>query len=414
MKSRYPGVPYAPRLPFVGSLVHLRRARSDVLLDAADELGDVFGLDLGAEHVLVVGHPADAVRVLEERPDIYPDKGGPTGFRRSSIPFLGGGLSTWNGMDAEWRRRRSGMARAFRSHSPSSDISPGLAGATVDRVRSILESEIVADLATALLGRRPDQLEADKVALGLRRLAGTFWRGKMPGPHPVLARRTRRDVAELELIVQKWADIALATRNSPLVCHVGGLTEVQIRDEVLSQLLSAGTLAMPMVWGLDVLARHPEAQDRLREALAPRSQAVDYVIWTLREILRLCPSTYWVQRQASIDDELSGVQIRAGSRVIVHVPRVHRHPEYWAEPDVFRPERFSEGASWKRAWMPFGRGPRSCVARSYALDAITRVLGNVIRTHHIEPLGAPTRLVPAFSLIARPAPAFEIRPLDAS
>ncbi|MFF2300283.1 cytochrome P450 [Arthrobacter sp. NPDC058127] len=412
MKARLHGVPYAPRLPFIGSLIHLRRARTDVLLDAASKLGDVFGLDLGPEHVLVTGNPDDAVRVLEERPDIYPDKGGPTGFRRSSIPFLGSGLSTWNGMDAEWRRRRNGMARVFRSDTSLPDVSQGLTGTTVDRLRGILESEIVIDLATILLAHRPKRVEAEDVARGLHRLTGTFWIGKIPGPHPVLIGRTRREVAALESIVQGWASTAINTPDSPLARHLGGLTEVQVRDEVLSQLLSAGTLAVPMLWGLDTLARHPEAQDRLRAALAPGSHDIGYVTWTIREILRMCPSTYWVQRRAIRDDELSGVSIPAGTRVIVHVPRVHRHPEYWTAPDVFRPERFGENKDWKRAWMPFGRGARSCIARSYSVGAMARVLGNFVRSHRIEPVGPATRLVPAFSLITRPAPTFSISPLE--
>lgn len=154
-------------------------------------------------------------------------------------------------------------------------------------------------------------------------------------------------------------------------------------------------------------------QSRLRLALATGSDDAAYVTYTMREVLRLCPSTYWIQRRAARDNQLSTVRVPAGTRVIVHVPRVHRHPDYWSDPDAFRPERFGE-SEWKRAWMPFGRGLRSCVARSYCLDAITRVLGEVVKAHRIEPLGNAARLVPAFSLIARPAPAFTLRPLQPS
>lgn len=411
MRDRLRGVPYAPRLPLIGSLLHLHCARTDVLLDAASKLGDVFALDLVSDQVLVTGSPAHAVRVLEKRPDIYTDKGGATGFRRSSLPFLGGGLSTWNGMDAEWRRRRTGMARVFRSDTMLPDVSQELTGTTMDQLRGMLEREIVIDLAALLLAYRPNRVEADKVARGLHRLARTFWNGKIPGPHPVLSARIRQEVAALESIVQGWVSTALKTLNSPLALHLGGLTEVQVRDEVLSQLLSAGTLAVPMMWGLDILARHPQAQDRLRAALAPGSDDSAYVTWTIREILRMCPSTYWVQRRAIRDDELSGVPVPAGTRVTVHVPRVHRHPDYWSGPDVFRPERFGESTDWKSAWMPFGRGTRSCIARGYSISAMNRVLGQFVRAHRIEPVGPATHLVPAFSLIMRPAPAFSVSAL---
>jgi cytochrome P450 len=413
MTSRLPGVSYMPRMPFVGSLFHLLWARTDILLDAMRNLGDTFGLDLGGEHVLVVGHPADAMRVLNDRPDIYPDKGGATGFRRSSIPFLGDGLSTWNSMDDEWRRRRTGMTHLFRSRSPLPDTSRTLAGASVSRARETLESDVVSDLAVTLLGYRPERTDVDDVARRLHRLTGTFWSGKLSGPHPVLARRTREDLVVLKSIVRGWVDEALRRTELPLIRHVGGLTASQVRDEVLSQLLTAGTLATPIVWGLDLLARNPEAQTRLREALTPGSRDADYVVWTTREILRLCPATYWVQRRAALDDDLSGVPVVTGTRVIVYVPRVHRHPDYWIEADAFRPERFGDGADWLRAWMPFGRGARSCVARNYSFDVITRVLDQFLRDHRIESLGVATHLIPGFSLVARPTPTFAVRPFDA-
>lgn len=113
MRSRLEGVSYAPRLPFVGSLIHLQTARKDLLLDAADALGDTFGLDLGPEQVLVVGHPADAARVLEERPDAYPDKGDATGFRRSRSLFLAAGCQR----GTRWTTNGVGVALGWRGCS---------------------------------------------------------------------------------------------------------------------------------------------------------------------------------------------------------------------------------------------------------------------------------------------------------
>lgn len=404
------GVAYAPRLPLVGSLLHLMQARSDFLSETAERLGDSFALHLGRDQVLVVGNPADAARVLEERPDVYVDRGGSSGFRRSSIPFLGGGLSTWNGMDAEWRRRRTGMARIFHAGS-SIDFPTGPGTARPDQLRAFIERLIVGDLVHVVLGIRAPSSEVTAVTEGLHQLAGTFWRGKVAGPHPILAGRSQREVHRLEAIALSWATEALESADSPLAHHVGSLTPTQVRDEVLSQLLSAGTLAVPVLWGLDRLAHEPAVQERFRASLTPGSADAAYATWTMREIFRLCPSTYWMQRRAAADDELSGVPVPQGTRVVIHVPRVHRHPDFWVEPNVFMPERFGDDG-WKRAWMPFGRGPRACMARSYSFDAATRILFGILAGYQIEATGKAADLVAGFSLVMRHPPRIAFIPLE--
>ena len=91
--------------------------------------------------------------------------------------------------------------------------------------------------------------------------------------------------------------------------------------------------------------------------------------------------------------------------MLIYVPRVHRHPDFWAEPDTFRPERFGAGSNWKRAWMPFGRGPRLCVGHTYSLDVIKSVVARVVTSHIITAKPQRTSvLVTGFSLIPRPNP----------
>src|SRR5690606_7986118 len=47
----------------------------------------------------------------------------------------------------------------------------------------------------------------------------------------------------------------------------------------------------------------------------------------------------------------------------------HHDPRWWDEPEQFRPERFSpenEANFNKRAYIPFGGGPRVCIGNSFA------------------------------------------------
>ena len=53
----------------------------------------------------------------------------------------------------------------------------------------------------------------------------------------------------------------------------------------------------------------------------------------------------------------------------VCVDLLHRHPDYWTEPDKFYPERFIENPQLAKAefYLPFGAGPRNCIGMRLAL-----------------------------------------------
>lgn len=393
-------VMWAPRFPLVGSLPYLRFSRSDFLLETSRRLGDTYWLDLGIDRVLVIGHPASAAQVLENHGGAFPDKGGNSGFRRISVPFLGGGLSTWNVTDGEWKRRRRAFARLYRHVRSRIDLDD-LTDIDGTGLRLWIEREIIADMTARLLAVVPPLDEISQVTDLLRQLAGRFWSTKVPVLHFFVGTSVRQATRALELIVHRWLQIS--DRDSPIRRHAGYMTETQLRDEVLSQFLSVGTLAVPAVWALHLLATNPSVQCALRESLADSSD--EYLTWTAMETLRLCPSTYWIQRRVCGNHDLSGTEVSEGDLILVHVPSVHRHPDFWVDPDSFRPERFGEDSSWKRAWMPFGRGPRLCVGHAYSLEVIKRVIARVVTSHLIaENTGCTTELVTGFSLRPRPCP----------
>jgi cytochrome P450 len=49
---------------------------------------------------------------------------------------------------------------------------------------------------------------------------------------------------------------------------------------------------------------------------------------------------------------------------------LHRHPEFWSEPEEFRPERFAGADAEERhkfAYIPFSVGPRHCIGENLAM-----------------------------------------------
>lgn len=199
------------------------------------------------------------------------------------------------------------------------------------------------------------------------------------------------------------------------------LSDRALRDEMVT-LLMAGheTTANALSWSLLLLAQHPEAQQRLYQEVqdvlgdetpsAETLQRLSFCDWILLEAMRLYPPVPGVSREALAADELSGVPIAAGSRVELSMWVTHRHPEYWDEPDAFRPERFAPERREKQprfAYFPFAGGPRICLGAEMAKLELKIMLAMCIRNFEFEVTGEPPTPYPTVTL--RPYPALELR-----
>lgn len=111
-----------------------------------------------------------------------------------------------------------------------------------------------------------------------------------------------------------------------------------VTDEELVSLLrnwtvgELSTIAASVGIIAEHLARHPETQERLREAPEHVERATD-------EILRIHGPLVANRRAATRDTVLRGRQIRAGDRVTVLWPAANRDPDVFGDPDEFRLDR---------------------------------------------------------------------------
>jgi cytochrome P450 len=67
---------------------------------------------------------------------------------------------------------------------------------------------------------------------------------------------------------------------------------------------------------------------------------------------------------------------------------VHRHPQFWEEPERFDPERFTperEKARHRYAWCPFGGGPRGCMGQHFSMLESVIALAVLVR----DPVALP-------------------------
>lgn len=169
------------------------------------------------------------------------------------------------------------------------------------------------------------------------------------------------------------------------------LSDTEVRDQVLIFLLAGHeTTATALTFALDLLARHPEAQERVRAEVdavgdvptAEQAATLTYTTMVVKEAMRLFPSAPLTGRRSVADDEIGGFLIPAGSDVIVAPWVTHRHPAHWDEPGRFDPERFTperEKARHRYAWYPFGGGPHACIGQHFSMLESTIALAGLIQ-----------------------------------
>ncbi|NWH74051.1 CP3A9 protein, partial [Piaya cayana] len=129
------------------------------------------------------------------------------------------------------------------------------------------------------------------------------------------------------------------------------------------------------------LALHPDVQQKLLDEVdsvfpnkAPLTyeamMKMEYLDMTVNEILRLFPIGGRIERACKKDVEINGVTIPKGTVVMIPAYTLHRDPEYWPNPEEFRPERFSKENKESidpYTYLPFGAGPRNCIGMRFAL-----------------------------------------------
>lgn len=157
------------------------------------------------------------------------------------------------------------------------------------------------------------------------------------------------------------------------------LTDQELRDEALT-IFAAGheTTANALAWTWYLLATHPEAKarfheevDRVLQGRLPTADDLQHLPYTravFDESLRLYPPAPAVQRKAATDCTVGGVSLPQGAFVLVGTSNLHRHPDFWSDPEQFLPERWldAERPAARYAYLPFGAGPRACVGIHFA------------------------------------------------
>ncbi|XP_037094220.1 probable cytochrome P450 6a14 [Pollicipes pollicipes] len=97
-----------------------------------------------------------------------------------------------------------------------------------------------------------------------------------------------------------------------------------------------------------------------------------YLDRVLSETLRLYSPATRLERECTKDYTLPGTNVHLPKGTLVQIPVLvlHRDPDHYPDPLRFDPDRFLPEEREKRhpcAYLPFGQGPRNCIAMRFAL-----------------------------------------------
>ncbi|HUL17859.1 MAG TPA: cytochrome P450 [Steroidobacteraceae bacterium] len=360
-----------------------------------------------ASYTYVIHHPDDVKRVLVSNHRNY-TKG--LGLDRVKI-LLGKGIMTSEG--ELWKRQRYMMQPFFHrrlvtrfasliaevnerfmarwdalcGRGEPLNLTDELSELTLEIVlRSIFGTDL--DRLTQQLGGNPFELVTKESGRNLQ-FAYKF-RSLTRLVAEVIARRRSEPAEHFDFLA-----MLLAARDKE---SGEPMPERELIDEVMT-LIVAGheTTASGLNWTWYLLSQHPQVLARLEAELdaapeyaAPsltQMESLTYAQQVVNESLRLYPPGWLLSRRTIEADVLGGFTVPPKTNVLLPLYLLHRHPQFWREPERFDPERFAPEHEAERprfAYMPFAAGPRHCIGETVALYEMLMHLYKVGRRYHLS------------------------------
>jgi cytochrome P450 len=165
------------------------------------------------------------------------------------------------------------------------------------------------------------------------------------------------------------------------------MTDTELAEECLTFFVAGHeTCSNTLTWLIYVLSKHPDVLEKLRTEAKQNPEVfhdynatvrLPYLNQVINECLRLYPPSWITDRMAISQDSVAGYQVDAGTRIILYLYGLHQNEQFWKNPHLFQPERFTEAAVKAQhtyAFLPFGAGPRMCIGRNLALMIIQTFL----------------------------------------
>lgn len=434
-------------LPVLGMLHRWRPAQAHRLFEQwARQYGPIYRVRLGPQPIVVVSESAAIMQLLKDRPAgfrrhfaVRPI------FREMGIDGL------FSAEADDWRRQRPLVMKALdpehlRRFFPvlvtaterlrvrwqqaaqsdqTIDVRSDLTRYTVDVTCSLAFGTDVATLTR----NDPDPLQRhlDRIFNGIARRINALWPSwrylRLPEDRRIerslraAGQEVERFIAQARQIMAEQPELAQAPRNLLQALLAANeqsrLTDAELHGNVMTLLLAGeDTTSNTIDWALHLLGQHPEiAQQARREALDAlrgsegeagtvlidfeQTRQLPYIESVVLESLRLKPVAPLNMFTALQETVLQGTRIVPRTLVCILKRPPATDAALWPEPETFNPSRWTDtGAQQavsggaRRAFMPFGGGPRFCPGRYLALLEAKMVLCTVLASFDLKPLQA--------------------------
>lgn len=165
---------------------------------------------------------------------------------------------------------------------------------------------------------------------------------------------------------------------------------------VLVDMYAGGTdtTSVTVEWALAELLKNPTSMKKLQaelDSIVGKDRIVEesdfsrlpYLRAVVKETMRLHPVIPLILYESRLPCNISGYDIPAKTRALIHVWAIGRDPNAWQKPLKFWPERFLESnrdvIGHDFELLPFGAGRRGCPGWMLGLSNVQLMLGRLVQ-----------------------------------
>jgi len=126
--------------------------------------------------------------------------------------------------------------------------------------------------------------------------------------------------------------------------------------------------------------------DKTRPITEDDLHKLKYCEAIIKEVDRVLPVANLMVRYSQEPDEIAGYKWPAGTTFHVNAVSIHKHKDYWEEPEKFNPDRWMVKSfePEKYSFIMFGGGLRICPGRKLAMIELIFLMALLYRKYEID------------------------------